>query len=467
MKNNTQLLLSTAIALSSVSMSTQAIDLNYGGTDYGKLIGAVKAMHILDAKNNGYDPNDGTSYLLKLKYLTPRFSGFQLGLAGYTNGNLFKETRFDYGSAAGGATDRTARGMFTNLTGQETTVLGEAYIDFKNKKVKARVGRQMLKTPLTTITYSQTPNFYTAYGISTTALEGFNLGIMQITEMSQGARTVTDWSLIGEGTNTAGTAIPTHVFGQSEFNDISEATLGPGAASTDGITAVNVEYTGFKMVKLAAWNHYVDEIANNFYFQADSTIPVGGYKLALSGQVLNQDDVGSSLAGGLDFTLVGAKATLKGKGWSVFLAANSSSGSTAMLNAWGGDPAYTSSIFSRNAYREDVNAFKIGFKYKIMKDLVFLASHANYGESDTSPMSAFAGIIPAGAIPNMGKCIGGTTCVASNDATETDLVLLYKPSQVKGLLVKLFHARRESEYNDAHALELKQAHTRLIAAYKF
>jgi len=158
--------------------------------------------------------------------------------------------------------------------------------------------------------------------------------------------------------------------------------------------------------------------------------------------------VGDSLRGDLDFDLFGLKAGVGGKGWSVWGAFNSSSGDTAFLNAWGGDPAYTSTIFSRNAYRENVDAWGIGFKYKIMPGLVFVAKHMRYGKSDT------LGFGPRRVQPQ-------------DDADETNLVLTWKPKQVKGLMLRTFYANRTSEYDGAGGVDRTQSHWRVIAAYKF
>jgi len=295
--------------------------------------------------------------------------------------------------------------------------------------------------------------------VETTAVKDFKLSLHQITEMAWGSRAQTDWALIGEGTNTAGTAVntlDTAGLGQAEFHGIDAIS---GVSDSDGITVFNANYKGIKGLKLDFWNYYVDEVANNIYIQADKVFPVKDYKLALSGQYLHQSDVGD-FSSNLDFDLYGLKATLKGKGWAVFGAYNHSGGDTAMYNAWGGDPAYTSSIFSRNAYREDVDAFKIGFKYQIMKGLTFVASHADYGKSDTVTNDSG----PTG-IPLVGACPGPSPCSPTNSATETDLVLIYKPA--KEWMVKAFYADRTSEYDDGHPVELEQEHLRIIVSYQF
>lgn len=173
------------LALCLITGPALAIDLNKDGKDRGKLNFSLKGMTILGAEDNGYDPNDGTSYLLKLKYQTPAWNNIKLGVGYYSAGDLFNITDF--------GTERVARGMFVTDDGSEKSQLGEIYLDYKTPKYNLYGGRMEYKTPLTTIKTSTMPNFHEVYGASTTALlPKLKLGIAQITQMSFGARAMTD-----------------------------------------------------------------------------------------------------------------------------------------------------------------------------------------------------------------------------------------------------------------------------------
>ena len=52
-----------AAALCLASGTGWAVDLKSGEKDYGDLNFLFKAMHVLDAADNGYDPSEGTGYL--------------------------------------------------------------------------------------------------------------------------------------------------------------------------------------------------------------------------------------------------------------------------------------------------------------------------------------------------------------------------------------------------------------------
>ena len=436
-------------------------------SDKGKVEAELKAMHIFDADSNGYDPSSGTSYLVKLKYVTPQWNKARLGIGFYDAGDLLNMT--DFGEDVDPTSERTARGMFVAPNGEEKSLLGEFYVNYTGDNFEINAGRQLYTTPLTDITYSTMPNFHTVFGISTTAIQDLKLSFDQVTQMSFGARAATDYALIGEGTRTAGASflpVEEHPSGvgleQAKFYDISIVALGEAAADdTNGISVLGATYTGLKGASLSAWDYYAEDVSNTFYAEADYGMPVGGFKLKLSAQYMKQNDNGNlvddanfrGFEDGIDYSLVGLKAMLKGGKWMAFAAYNKSSGDTGMFNSWGGDPAYTSSIFSRNAYRENVSAYKIGVKYNILKNFFVMLSHADYGQSDTVGTLPTTGGIPLGAV------------TAQTDAKETDLVFVYMP--MKKLMLKLFHANRTSEYDGFNGAELTQAHTRLVASYKF
>ena len=446
------------MAACTLAFPLSAAQIESGGKDLGQVSGEFMLMYVLDADDNGYDPSEGTAYLVKLKYLTPTWNQAKLGIGFYNAGDFLNMTDFD---EAADPDKRLARGMFVTDDGAEKSQLGEFYLNYAGEEFEVNAGRQLYDTPLTSITYSTIPNFHTAFGISTTAVSGLKLSFDQVTQMSFGARAMTDWGLIGEGTQTAGATVQPNLdyIGQAEFHDISLIATGDQTADTDGISVFGATYTGIKGVSISAWDYYAHDISNSFYLEGSYGMPVGGLKMKLMAQYLNQGELGTlvqdnnqtgtlNFADGIDYDLFGLKAVLNGSNWMAFAAYNKSSGDTGFFNSWGGDPAYTSSIFSRNAFRENVSAYKIGVKYNFMKNLFVMLSHADYGQSDTK-----------GRLPGLGIVTPIT------DAKETDLVLVYKP--MKDLMLKLFHANRTSEYDGTNGKELTQGHTRLVASYTF
>jgi len=433
-----------ACLICTTSFSVAAKDLVSDGVDYGKLSGGLMAAHVITGDENGFDPSQGSAYMATLKYHSPSFSGFSFGLGEYLVGDLFGLSEF----TPSDPTDKLARGLFVTDDGSSKGLLGEVFLQYKNGMVGVKAGRQMVDTPLTKASYSTMPNFYGAAMADIKPTEDLSFKLGQITEMSFGARTMTEWGLIGEGTPTAGVGIKPDTIGQAEFHSISTAAVGKGTEDTNGLTVIGATYKGFKNVSLSAWDFYADDIANNVYLEGDLTIPSDAWKgkFKLSAQFLNQSEEGDALAGDLDYSMFGLKASFGTKKWSAYAAANVSDGDTHFLNAFGGDPAYTSSIFSRNAYRENVDAYKLGVSYSPMKGVKLMANYANYGQSDTLGF--------------------GSKKVASvTDAEEFDVVAVYKPN--KDWMFKTFYANRTSEYDGAGGTERTQGHWRVIATYKF
>ena len=149
-------------------------DLKFDQKDFGKLLGQVKGMSVLYGLDNGYDPETGSAYLLKLKYITPSFYNFKAAAAGYLTGEMFGLTDWD---------EKVARGMFVDDQGNDTAQLGEIYARYDSKRAYAFGGRMLLDTPMTKNTYSTIPNLYTAVGIGGQPIEGLRLGLGHIFEM--------------------------------------------------------------------------------------------------------------------------------------------------------------------------------------------------------------------------------------------------------------------------------------------
>lgn len=408
----------------------------------GVLSGKLKAMHILSDKTNTFAPEDGSGYLVSLKYITPELvNGLKFGAGLYINGDTGL-TDWDSGK-------RNALGMFVADRGDDTVLLGEAYLDYSTDKFNAKIGRQIFNTPLTTIQWSLMPNFYETAVVSTKALDDFAFTLAHVSKMSYGSRAASDWGLIGEKTKTAGvsrpmaTQSPTGIE-QANFIDIGDAAVG---VNTDGITLFNATYNGIENMTLNFWDYYAYDIANMIYLDTEYTLPVQkDMKLTLNAQYLNQTNVGDDLAGELNYSMWGAKAKFGNKKYSAYIAYNRSNDNdngASFINPWGADPAYTSSLFSRNAYRQDVSAYKIGGHVMVLKGLKFMVSYADYGKS---------------------KTIGWATASATDTATEADIVLVYKPNS--SWMFKIFNAIRTSEYN-SDDVERKMDHVRAIVSYTF
>jgi len=449
-----------AALLGSVAMQAAEVDIN--GTKAGTIDMMFKAMTVVSDNKNNFAPSNGSGYLVKLKYETPDVltEGLKIGVGMYVNGDAGL-TNWDKGDAAGGY-DKGAYGMVTDASGNEKTLMGEFYVSYKDKYFDTKLGRQTLETPLTQINVSLMPNFYEAYMVGTNAIEGLRLSAGHITKMSFGSRAAADAGVIGENTGTAGVGFANDrfvsfggVIEQADFIDMG--TIAGLNDETDGRSMIGATYTGVKDLTVDLWMYRSHNIADDFYGELKYSFPIAGdIKLGLSGQYLAQKDIGDALAGERDFNLLGAQIDIGNKKWGAFAAYNQSGDaegtSGQYFNAWGADPAYTSSFFSRNAYRKDVSAYKLGAHYVIIKGLRVTADYANYGQSQTT----LAGIMTT------------TANTALVDATETDFSVVYKPT--KDWMFRVINAIRTSEFDGRVPLKTPERtmnHIRAIASYSF
>lgn len=464
-----------AIALSLASGSAMAADKAKKKASTGKLSGQVKLQHVVNAKDNGYDPNSGQGWMLQLKYISPRVNNFGMGVQFHAVGDIFGVADTDVVAGK----KRPASGLYkpdNDLEGQLAAQFSEVYGSYYDKKLYAYVGRKKFSSPLTNSAESTVPDFHQLIGGSYKINKQFRVGLAHINKMSLGTRAANEYGLIGEGTSTGGVTQRTLGLDDSnievmEFYDIADIALGVGTKEdTDGLTVVNASYRVSKKLNFSVWDYYAHDIYNALYGEMTYTTKFKPtkQKLVISGQAMAQNEVGDALAeatfGEIDYNLVGLKAELKNKKWGAYVAANKSSGNSGMFNAFSGDPGYTSSQFSRNEYREDVTAYKVEGRYSFSPKFIVKASYANYGKSKTTPFFDYEGRYVGPGVPGMPETFS-PDIKAQKDATETDIKLIWKPMKKARLI--LTHAIRTSEYDGFNGADLTMAHTRLIGIYNF
>ncbi|CAA6818243.1 MAG: Unknown protein [uncultured Sulfurovum sp.] len=437
-----------SILLASLMLSTSVMaeivkkEVKVSKLDDGKLHGYTRLHHIFDGESNGFDKNTGSTVGVALKYGETFSKHFALG------GEVYgvAETGFNNHDK----TVALGQGMGVSSTDQAQGHVSGLHFTLKGLPGKSKVtwARSQFKSPMTKIEITHVPNMY-EYLRADTGILGGNLSLSFITDMAYGSRSAADWGLIGERTATAGMSHSpfsdkgTNTLERGKYYRIDETA---GSASTEGIAVVGYERQ-FDNLKLNIWNFKAENILNNLYTELDYAIKFGeGNAVVLSGQYLKQkiDDVtlnsGGNTYGGAFY---GAQAKVKVKKFVLKIAYNKKDDEGGFYNAWGANPGYTSSIFSRNEYRDGVKAGKITGIYGLTKNLKVMGSVAQYSQS------------------NM-KLAGKD---AQGSAKETDLVMIYKPQ--KNLMLKLFNANRTSEFNGLGATPKTQNHTRLIANYAF
>ncbi|HEX5709971.1 MAG TPA: OprD family outer membrane porin [Sulfuricurvum sp.] len=456
----------------------------------GKAGGYIRIHHIEPAFSETVAAT-GSVIGGKLKYQTGALHGLRFGAALYTTHDTGL-TKWDYKTRDGYS--QVAMGLGGDDLGNYST-LGEAYASYHLSNTDITYGRQEFKTPMTENAVTIIPNLFEGTVATIKELPDFTVTAGHIIKMQYGTRAGTDAALIGDGVYaiTAGagygfvspvvngtTGVITPGSGKEAFQDMSIATMGTTAnMDTSGVTSVGIDYTKGNF-KARTWDYYAHEMYNTIYADAEYKINAGPAKVTLGAQILSQSDVGDfatstgastelkklrgvttpsgtplyktkiSADGQIDALLWGAKAQADIGDFS-FSAAYNKNEDGHVINAWGGDPAYTSMIFARNEYRADTTAYKLGAEYSFaslgIPGLKFIYNHAQY-DTDVQTWT--------------GTGVGVIGPVVNEQTEVDDYILHYAVPSVKGLWFRLFHVQRD---NDTRQYE--QEHTRLVANLSF
>ncbi|MDP3267082.1 MAG: OprD family outer membrane porin [Sulfuricurvum sp.] len=488
MKKTTILTLSAALA----SQLMGAEDLSEMIKE-GKAGGYVRIHHIEPAFS---DTVAATGSVIggKLKYQTGALYGLRFGAAAYTTHDTGL-TKWDYKTRDGYS--QVAQGLHGDDFDNYTT-LGEAYASYHLSNTDITYGRQEFKTPMTENAVTIIPNLFEGTVATIKEIPDVTITAAHIVRMQYGTRSATDKNLIGDGaygitagaglglvtadvnTTTGLTNNPTLVYGKEDFQDMSDATVGKDKIDTAGVTTLGIDYAKGAF-KARVWDYYAHEMYNTVYGDLEYKMDAGPAKVTLGAQILKQDDVGdfTTSAGGTALKTAATIKNLKGQvlyktkistdgsidatAWGLqakadvgsfsFMAAYNQNKDGHIINAWGGDPLYTSMIFARNEYRANTTAYKVGMDYNFenlgIPGLKFTLQHAAYNtELDPSNVTSIS----------YANGFGGYT----ENTNAQDYILHYTVPSVKGLWFRLFHEERD---NDTRNYE--QSHTRLIANLSF
>lgn len=425
-------------------------------TNSGKVIGSLKLVHALKGKTNGYDSTTGSAYYMNLGYKTKSINGFSLKVSGYVVGDTgLTDTDPNEAISKGVFMGKSTKSDHTNIL-NTTRDLQDLFIDYKCNSFKARAGHFELNTPMTKNATSTVPDLYEGLVVTskkvlkdTTAVSAY------LTKMAYGARAISEWGKISEKKGNAG-SIAVNSVGEPAIGSTSLTSptdmlairrgeftnfgiIGGAEKNIGGLAIAGLINKSFKNTTIQVWDYYAQDVANVIYVDVMKKFKIQkNLKAMVGAQVLTQKIEGLSGTP----TLLGAKAGINYKNLNLTVAYNKSN-DKQIMNVWGGDPGYTSSKFSRNEYRPDVTAYKVIAKYKPMKKLLLMASHAVYGKS---------------------SWVG-----AQKDAKESNFALKYKIT--KKLKFAISNVLRTSEFDgiikSGKVQDKTQNYTSMAVVYKF
>ncbi|NWF67329.1 MAG: outer membrane porin, OprD family [Campylobacterales bacterium] len=279
------------------------------------------------------------------------------------------------------------------------SILGEAYMAYKNSQTTVKVGRQKLDTPLAGSDDARMlPNLFEAAVIANTDIKDTTLILAHVSKFAAGtfSNAYANSGVDANGINSGGYLA---LHGGYGLNNQSGKFMNMGGYAvgkdTNGVTAGAVIYKGIPNLTLQLWDYYATDILNAIYAEAEykwNCLINPDLKMALSGQYIGESDVGDKFAGQIDSDYYGVQlsatvADLNLK--AAYSETGESKGKTTnggIISPWGGMPAYTQGMVTRHQFFADTEAWKVSgtynFKKAIGEDIALTLAYMEYKMGD-------------------------------------------------------------------------------------
>jgi len=356
------------VAVVALSSTAQASDSFTKAVSEGDVSGQIRFFYI-DRQYSGKKDIHRSAFTGggHLKYETGSLDGFSSGVAFYTTNN--------FGLGADNLPGEVLDDSLLRGDSKGYSILGEAYVKYKYKRLMLKLGRQKINTPMAKAhDVRMIPNFYEGYFLTDKDIPSTTLTLAHFTKFAAG----TFANVYGGGISSA-TGGYSYVTGNSDngkFNNIGEYAIG---IKTDGITLAGVKYAGIKNLKLQAWDYYVHDILNAIYLQGDLGFTAGPVKLKVSAQYVKENDVGNGLKEAtlgfdeVDSSYAAVKFGAKYGSVSGYVA-YSATGSDAdnpegssIINMWGSTTGFTGGMVSHHEFYSDTKTWKTVLAYNFKK----------------------------------------------------------------------------------------------------
>lgn len=421
-----------------------------GNKENGEVFGQLRSFY-LDRTFNGTSNNNRNSLAIGgyIGYMTPTYNGFSAKAAVY--GTYGFDIHSEDASIAGSVSyDPSLYGVgFDNYA-----FIGQAYLNYQGDNTAVKAGRMRLDTPfLGADDARMLPNLFEALTLNYKGLEDTTLMAGHVFRETVGTyaslfdgHTEDLTSGYGKGLAQASSGhflnMGILALGEFDFN-------GDGSRDNDtaGVSILSATYTGFDNVKLQAWDYIGWDIMNTLYLEADYTLLVDeSAKVKLSGQYINQTEIGEALAADIDTNYYAAKITGSYEDFYAYLAYSTTGNTNGVvggnvISPWGGMPAYTVGMVTRHQFFANTDAWKVSGSYNFKG--YGLKASAYYLENDVGL---------------------GNIMVPDNawTASEAGWDIQYKVASIKGL-----NLRARANYPRDFKEGLNWDEYRLIVNYNF
>ncbi len=351
----------------------------------GRFSGQIRSYYIDRNFTGSSNKRNGTAIGGFLRYETDVWQGLNLGAAVYTTNRIFRGLEYDR--------------VDPSIFGKDLTsyaIPGEAFVNYRFGDTAIKIGRQPLLTPMICGDDARMiPCLYEAANLVNDSFSNTRLtmghilriapGTMANTYQNGGVLAVTaGYSFLGAQEN-------------NRFHNIGSYTIGE---STPGITTLGVTYSGFRNIKLQAWNYIAWNIMNALYLQGDFSWKVSmplEPELFASGQLILEKNLGGhtvleNINSHYWALLAGAKS-----GPIKIFAAYSQTGSDpdaaingGIITSWGGMPTFTQGMVTRHMFMAGTHAWKVQGNYDWNSLGVNLTTALYYASYDMNRLNGFS-----------------------------------------------------------------------------
>jgi hypothetical protein len=395
----------------------------------GKTSGEIRAFSI-DRTYQGSAGNtahrNATAVGGHLKFETAAYDGLSLGAALYTTNLIASSPTVD-----------------PTLTGKDNdgySILGEAYLQYKNTNTTFKAGRQKLETPLAGSDDARMlPSLFEAYVLTNTDIADTTLLAAHVTKFAQGSfgRAYYASSSYTHASNllsaTSGYSYNSQDDKTGDFVNMGDYAVGE---TTDGVSILSATYAPSKNLKVQLWDYYAYDILNAVYGEANlswNCLLTDKIHPFLAGQFIKENEVGDKIlrkladSPELNSLYWGVKFGAKVENLTAYIAYSETGSNdegekttgvaSAIITPWGGMPAYTQGMVTRHQFLAGTKATKVAATYDFKELGANVNATVYYASFEVESISGYG--------------------VTGRTTTEPGFDVIYNPEAVKNLQLRV------------------------------
>ncbi|PMP60563.1 MAG: porin, partial [Sulfurihydrogenibium sp.] len=371
-----------------------------------KVMGQFRAFYIDRNYDSGTSAavKDRSAFAIggKFGFETGTVNGLKFGIMAYST-NAIDPNRLDP-KAPGGLNPHLDPSLF-GKDRKSVTYIGQLYLNYNYKNTTVKIGRQEINTPMMGMDDARMlPNLFEGVMITNKDLPKTSLIVGHFWSMAYGtfANAYAICSKLGlqAGYGCGGyTSQPSFTLSQYDtgnFMNIGKQSIGKANA---GVTVLGVVYEGIQNLKLQAWDYIAWDMMNVLYLQGDYDIKLNNVKTTISGQYINETNLGDNFkqvfGKEVGANYFGAKINFNMpmplvQNFNLYAAYSVTGKNTnklyngGLITVWGGTPGFVQGTVTRLGYVADTNAWKVGTSFDIIKGLNLHLAYSYFNVGDNA-----------------------------------------------------------------------------------